>query len=88
MSQQFGPLAQRLEQRTHNPLVLGSNPRWPTEQKKDHFALQNGLFFGEHQNYFSMLPSIVSIPPSSLNFISRNFTLRFWFTPPERSQSW
>ena len=26
----FGPLAQRLEQRTHNPLVLGSNPRGPT----------------------------------------------------------
>src|SRR6267378_3749418 len=25
-----GPLAQRLEQRTHNPLVLGSNPRGPT----------------------------------------------------------
>ncbi len=22
----FGPLAQRLEQRTHNPLVVGSNP--------------------------------------------------------------
>ena len=26
----FGPLAQRLEQRTHNPLVVGSNPTWPT----------------------------------------------------------
>ena len=26
-----GPLAQRLEQRTHNPLVLGSNPRGPTK---------------------------------------------------------
>ncbi|CRI63027.1 hypothetical protein THIOKS11120016 [Thiocapsa sp. KS1] len=25
-----GPLAQRLEQGTHNPLVLGSNPRRPT----------------------------------------------------------
>ena len=24
-----GPLAQRLEQRTHNPLVPGSNPGWP-----------------------------------------------------------
>lgn len=24
-----GPLAQRLEQRTHNPLVLSSNLRWP-----------------------------------------------------------
>ena len=26
----IGPLAQRLEQGTHNPLVLGSNPRGPT----------------------------------------------------------
>ncbi len=25
-----GPVAQRLEQRTHNPLVLGSNPSGPT----------------------------------------------------------
>ena len=27
---QRGPLAQRLEQGTHNPLVRGSNPRGPT----------------------------------------------------------
>jgi hypothetical protein len=27
---EFGPLAQRLEQRTHNPLVVGSNPTGPT----------------------------------------------------------
>jgi hypothetical protein len=27
-----GPVAQRLEQRTHNPLVLGSNPSGPTNQ--------------------------------------------------------
>ena len=26
----LGPLAQRLEQRTHNPLVPGSNPGGPT----------------------------------------------------------
>ena len=26
----MGPVAQRLEQRTHNPLVLGSNPSGPT----------------------------------------------------------
>src|ERR1700691_4582652 len=26
----FGPLAQRLVQRTHNPLVVGSNPTGPT----------------------------------------------------------
>src|SRR5258705_7899775 len=25
-----GPVAQRLEQRTHNPLVVGSNPTGPT----------------------------------------------------------
>ena len=30
IDQIFGPLAQWLEQGTHNPLVLGSNPRWPT----------------------------------------------------------
>ena len=29
---QFGPLAQRLEQRTHNPLVVGSNPTGPTSR--------------------------------------------------------
>src|SRR5579862_6014621 len=28
----IGPLAQRLEQRTHNPLVVGSNPTGPTNQ--------------------------------------------------------
>ena len=26
----FGPVAQRLEQGTHNPLVVGSNPTGPT----------------------------------------------------------
>jgi hypothetical protein len=26
-----GPIAQRLEQRTHNPLVVGSNPTGPTD---------------------------------------------------------
>ena len=29
-----GPLAQRLEQRTHNPLVEGSNPSGPTNKTK------------------------------------------------------
>ena len=29
-SEETGPLAQRLEQRTHNPLVVGSNPTGPT----------------------------------------------------------
>src|SRR5215469_6449219 len=28
--EKFGPLAQRLVQRTHNPLVVGSNPTGPT----------------------------------------------------------
>jgi hypothetical protein len=30
--EKLGPLAQRLEQRTHNPLVVGSNPTGPTNQ--------------------------------------------------------
>ena len=30
----LGPLAQRLEQRTHNPLVVGSNPTGPTNPIK------------------------------------------------------
>src|SRR5437762_4458455 len=30
----FGPVAQRLEQRTHNPLVLGSNPSGPTSSPR------------------------------------------------------
>src|SRR5438445_4514188 len=34
-----GPLAQRLEQRTHNPLVPGSNPGGPT--KNCHAAFTN-----------------------------------------------
>ena len=30
---QYGPVAQRLEQGTHNPLVVGSNPTGPTIYK-------------------------------------------------------
>lgn len=30
----FGPVAQRLEQWTHNPLVPGSNPGGPTNEFK------------------------------------------------------
>ncbi len=30
MKQQQGPVAQWLEQGTHNPLVVGSIPTWPT----------------------------------------------------------
>jgi hypothetical protein len=30
-----GPIAQRLEQGTHNPLVPGSNPGGPTERELD-----------------------------------------------------
>ena len=36
----FGPLAQWLEQGTHNPLVLGSNPRWPTYTRPWGFLLK------------------------------------------------
>jgi len=32
----FGPVAQRLEQGTHNPLVVGSNPTGPTFYYKGH----------------------------------------------------
>ncbi len=32
MSVKSGPVAQRLEQWTHNPLVVGSNPTGPTTQ--------------------------------------------------------
>ena len=28
----FGPLAQLVEQWTFNPLVVGSNPTWPTKR--------------------------------------------------------
>ncbi len=37
--QQFGPLAQGLEQRTHNPSVVGSNPTGPTQLRVLHSFL-------------------------------------------------
>ena len=44
ISHWFGPLAQRLEQGTHNPLVLGSNPRWPNKiQRMLDFIFLNKL---------------------------------------------
>ena len=39
-----GLLAQRLEQRTHNPLVVGSNPTGPTKRFMCECRL---LFFGD-----------------------------------------
>lgn len=33
MYKKNGPLAQWLEQGTHNPLVVGSNPTWRTKQE-------------------------------------------------------
>ena len=36
-----GPLAQRLEQRTHNPLVEGSNPSGPTKALKNISSVPN-----------------------------------------------
>jgi hypothetical protein len=36
---QDGPVAQRLEQWTHNPLVAGSNPAGPTN-----FSIQHSIF--------------------------------------------
>ena len=38
--QASGPLAQRLEQGTHNPLVAGSNPAGPTSSKRAGQALR------------------------------------------------
>ena len=35
-----GPLAQRLEQRTHNPLVVGSNPTGPTRFQRRSVGLR------------------------------------------------
>src|SRR5215472_9277626 len=39
-----GPVAQRLEQRTHNPLVLGSNPSGPT-RCHEHRGILNSIGF-------------------------------------------
>ena len=41
-----GPLAQRLEQRTHNPLVPGSNPGGPTKTAERVHQLWAGTFKG------------------------------------------
>lgn len=49
-----GLLAQRLEQRTHNPLVAGSNPAGPTRlyfsyyKKVKNFALFLEILFFDH----------------------------------------
>ena len=42
-----GLLAQRLEQRTHNPLVVGSNPTGPTKVKNYFMSECRVLFFGD-----------------------------------------
>ena len=42
-----GPVAQRLEQRTHNPLVEGSNPSGPKNGKP---AFTAGFLFSWHRN--------------------------------------
>ena len=44
----LGPLAQRLEQRTHNPLVVGSNPTGPTNLKL-RFEPNSGILRNELQ---------------------------------------
>jgi hypothetical protein len=50
----FGPVAQRLEQWTHNPLVQGSNPCGPT---KNSFLLRLSSFV------FEAAQNIPSSPP-------------------------
>lgn len=53
---QDGPLAQRLEQGTHNPLVLGSNPRRPTTPDRRPLragsAMNSGLGTGLGTSFF------------------------------------
>src|SRR5712664_3931693 len=45
-----GPVAQRLEQRTHNPLVLGSNPSGPTNTLSSHdFSISLLAFFSRRR---------------------------------------
>src|SRR4051794_18137683 len=45
-NQTQGPIAQRLEQRTHNPLVLGSNPSGPTKSQLLWVNCRGGLHVG------------------------------------------
>src|SRR5690606_37629786 len=40
-----GPLAQRLEQRTHNPLVAGSNPAGPTNKIRSRGEIPGSFFY-------------------------------------------
>ena len=42
----IGPVAQRLEQWTHNPLVVGSNPTGPTETPCKSLIYKGFLFWG------------------------------------------
>src|SRR5258707_2559909 len=41
-----GPVAQRLEQRTHNPLVVGSNPTGPTNHPIESSRVSRASSFG------------------------------------------
>ena len=60
----IGPVAQRLEQGTHNPLVVGSNPTGPTILKslssmgKGFFVtsfLGKGIWMDYYRTYFGKL---------------------------------
>ncbi len=42
--QNSGPVAQRLEQWTHNPLVVGSNPTGPSQNGDLTIAIEGCLF--------------------------------------------
>ena len=54
-----GPLAQRLEQRTHNPLVEGSNPSGPTKNQT------RNLIRGNPTAFSAASKPCVSVVPSS-----------------------
>ena len=52
-SKNVGPVAQRLEQRTHNPLVPGSNPGGPTS----FFPRVNSLFCTTSEVFQAAIPN-------------------------------
>ena len=61
MSARVGPVAQRLEQRTHNPLVLGSNPSGPTKNPYE-LIVQSGEFWVS-DNFSSDLKTRLELDP-------------------------
>ena len=63
MLRECGPLAQRLEQRTHNPLVVGSNPTGPTKSPLSG-PDSPGSEAAAARSFSSSIPSKSQLPPS------------------------